>query len=605
MITTGQNATTPKNATKRSSESGHWSTRWDEFEQLRARVYREGAQSLPGNTIRADNLYPKLRRALTEGVISTDQYSRMMSRLRFGAELFVDQEYLREHLPARSYFRNYLSAYENAASIHKSIVKRVRQQRTFKFGRFHRSEFADLPVDQAIIFPLGAVDKPHSSDKRAISDHTKSRLNEAARLHEHSLNALDELKRKLRRSRKMRMSDVSGAFTLLALVPWLWNYMFFVWFDVDKPLDTQRVANILYCHIFADFGTRGCPLEWFEFFTVVLDLARMESILTMDLVLYVDDLSHIGDEDQPLDQEGLELDNYLESEIGIPMEKSKVRDAAQVQLSLGLWWNTINFTLWLAEEKVVLYSAFLSEMASKRTVTRRELQQVAGREQRIVLTQAPGSKVLLANNYTLMSGLSLPHHRRRTTASWRADRRTIIACLAANAGRGYYAYDDFVEGGEAWMDASRNKRLSGGGYVVDTGAYHFWFFGSAVSRRPIDYLEGLTAVFCLEDNGASWYGKLVHFHIDNQAFQASAVKGWSHADRLNELLRLMLFLTVKYNCIVLYHWISTHDNMLADPLSRDDEQTFLVRATSPTSPLHGPPQRHADAGTRRGGPTFI
>ena len=61
-----------------------------------------------------------------------------------------------------SFFRNYLSAYENAASIHKSIVKRVRQQRTFKFGRFHRSEFADLPVDQAIIFPLGASFYPLS-----------------------------------------------------------------------------------------------------------------------------------------------------------------------------------------------------------------------------------------------------------------------------------------------------------------------------------------------------------------------------------------------------------------------------------------------------------
>ena len=597
--------TIPTSATRRLSEPGHWSSRWNDFEQLRARVYKDGAQTLPGNTIKADNLYPRLHRAFNEGIISSKQYSRMMSRLRFGAELFIDQKYLREHLPARSYFRNYLSAYENAASLHKAITKRVRLQRTFKFGIFHRSEFADLPVEQAIIFPLGAVDKPHSSDKRPISDHTKSRLNEAARLHDHSLNALDELKRKLRRSRKMRMSDVSGAFTLLALVPWLWNYMFFVWFDVDKPLDRQRVANILYCHLFADFGTRGCPLEWFEFFTVVLDLARMESVLTMDLVLYVDDLSHIGDEDQPLDQEGEALDDYLENIIGIPMEKSKVRRASQIQLSLGLWWNTINFTLWLAEEKVTLYSAFLSDLSSKRTVTRRELQQIAGREQRIVLTQAPGSKVLLANNYTLMSGLRLPHHRRRTTAAWRADRRAIIACLAANAGRGYYAYDDFVDGGEAWMDASRGKRLSGGGYVVDTGVYHFWFFGSAVSRRPIDYLEGLTAVFCLEDNGVMWNGKLIHFHIDNQAFQASAVKGWSHADRLNELLRLILLLTVKYNCIVLYHWISTHDNVLADPLSRDDEQSFLVRATSATSPLHGPPQRHADAGTRRGGPTFV
>lgn len=529
----------------------------------------------------------------------------MMSLLRFGADLFIDRQYLLDHLPARSYFRNYLTAYEHAASIHKSICKRVRQQRTFRFGVFHRSEFKDLPIDQGIIFPMGAVDKPHSSDKRVISDHTKSRLNEAARIRDHSLNALAELKRKLRRHRGMRMSDVSGAFTLLALVPWLWNYMFFVWFDVDKPLNEQRVANVLYCHLFADFGTRGCPLEWFEFFTIVLDLARMENVLTMDLVLYVDDLSHIGDDLQALDQEGEGLDDYLENEIGVPMEKSKVRKASQVQLSLGLWWNTITFTLWLAEEKVQHYSEFLSDVSAKRTVTRRELQQVAGREQRIVLTQAPGSKVLLANNYTLMSGLLLPHHRRRTTAAWRADRRTIIACLVANAGRGYYSYDDFNDGGEAWMDASRGKRLSGGGYVVDTGVYHFWLFGSAVSRRPIDYLEGLTAVFCLEDNGPLWHGKLIHFHIDNQAFQASAVKGWSHADRINDLLRLLLFLTVKYNCIVLYHWISTHDNVLADPLSRDDEPTFLVRATSTSSPLHGPPKRHADAGTRRGGPTVI
>ena len=63
------------------------------------------------------------------------------------------------------------------------------------------------------------------------------------------------------------------------------------------------------------------------------------TVLTMDLVLYVDDLSHIGDEDQPLDEEGEALDNYLEIEIGIPMEKPKTRRASQIQLSLGLWWN--------------------------------------------------------------------------------------------------------------------------------------------------------------------------------------------------------------------------------------------------------------------------
>ena len=135
--------------------------------------------------------------------------------------------------------------------------------------------------------------------------------------------------------------------------------------------------------------------------------------------------------------------------------------------------------------------------------------------------------------------------------------------------------------------------------MLDTGDYHWWTFGSATSRRPIDWLEGQTVVLCLSDHGHKWDGMMMRFHIDNSSFQASAAKGWSHADRLNELLRELLYLTVKYNCILVYDWISTHDNWLADPLSRLDEPLFLERAASPTSPLRGPPRRHPDAGSRR------
>ena len=81
----------------------------------------------------------------------------------------------------------------------------------------------------------------------------------------------------------------------------------------------------------------------------------------------------------------------------------------------------------------------------------------------------------------------------------------------------------------------------------------------------------------------------------------SAVKGWSHAERLNELLRELLCLSVKFNCILVYEWISTHANLLADPLSRLDEPLFLTRAAGADSPIHGPLARHPDAGTRRGG----
>ena len=223
---------------------------------------------------------------------------------------------------------------------------------------FKRSDFAKLSVTQAIIFPLGAVPKPHDkTEYRPFGDHTKSRLNEAGRPWKHSLDALNELKRKLSRNRFLRMSDIDGGFTLLPLVPWLWPYMLFLWFDVDLPPEQQLEANVLYCHLFADFGTVGCPLEWFEFFTVVLDLARMEGVLKSDLVLYVDDLSHIGDERSTadrLDEEGRELDEFLAT-AGTPTKPKKTRSAARVQLCLGLWWNTINFTLCLIDDKVVVY----------------------------------------------------------------------------------------------------------------------------------------------------------------------------------------------------------------------------------------------------------
>ena len=140
----------------------------------------------------------------------------------------------------------------------------------------------------------------------------------------------------------MRMSDIDGAFTLLALVPWLWPYMLFIWFDVDIPLDRQKTAGVLYVHLFADFGTVGCPLAWFEFFTTVLDLARMECVLRSDLVLYVDDLSHLGDTGPELDKEGGELDQFL-VDCGVPTKDKKTRGAAQLQLSLGLWWNSVQF----------------------------------------------------------------------------------------------------------------------------------------------------------------------------------------------------------------------------------------------------------------------
>ena len=74
---------------------------------------------------------------------------------------------------------------------------------------------------------------------------------------------------------------------------------------------------------------------------------------------------------------------------------------------------------------------------------------------------------------------------------------------------------------------------------------------------------------------------MVPVFIDNQAFQLSGLKGWSRADRLNDVLLKIFHLAVRHDFVVEWNWISTHDNVLADALSRSaalgyGEQAFRI-----------------------------
>ena len=60
-----------------------------------------------------------------------------------------------------------------------------------------------------------------------------------------------------------------------------------------------------------------------------------------------------------------------------------------------------------------------------------------------------------------------------------------------------------------------------------------------------------------------WYKKMVPFGIDNMAFERSAAKGRSAAARLNDLLRGLFVLQVKFTFIISPYWLSSADNSIA------------------------------------------
>jgi hypothetical protein len=427
----------------------------------------------------------------------------------------------------------------------------------------------------AFIFPMGATAKPLEPDKaRPTDDHTRTGLNAACDMSglAHSLDSYDEMARRFLPGYASHVSDVEAAFPMLPFAPWVWPFLLHR-FHRDAGAGQQ-----LFCHLNGDFGTRGMPGTFKIFFVdVVLNMARAAGTLTIPMTVYVDDLSATGATAKSTSSRMAKFQDWAETVCGVKFKRIKDKPASQVQLFLGLWWDSFSGTRTLEERKLIQYMDMLLEFSTRKTLTLLERQQAAGRLRRAIMSMPPGAGCLLANIFALMVGLTVAWQKRRTTRKERQDYRYFYDILSLNLGRGYFRTDHFKEGPTVYSDASRSKKYTGGGWCSSAGPYDWWRYGTAAAKKPIDFLEGDTVVHCIESQGPSWRRQWIPFGVDNQSFEKSAEKSWSRAERLNLLLKRLFVLQIKFDCLIRFFWLASEDNSMADPLSRENGlDAFLV-----------------------------
>ena len=539
-----------------------------------------GAFALPGVSIAYDIFLPILYRAVARGFVSQIHAYYVHQGLRWGFDLGFSPE----KLPGRRYFKNYKSALEAEKEVSKNIFGRLRSKKSYSLFPFSPESFhSDLSsfLPSWCVFPLGAVPKPTEPGAfRPISDHSRTGFNDASQDEHlrHSLRSASEIARCLSSAFHMAVLDVDAAFPLLPLSPILWPFFIFVWpVPLLSDSGSEEGGELwLHWHVCGDFGAKGLPGTFKCFFSdVVVGMARSEGALTLPMPIHVDDMALIGRVRSMVDDEASSLSRFLKK-MGTPVKEAKQRAAAQVQFVIGFWWDSVSRTRTLDEKKVVEYIEMFSRCATQTSLSLSDLQRVAGRLQRAVLTLPPGAACLLANLFSLMRGLARPQSRRRVSKVAKRDLMCSSNLLDLNCGRGFFSYDHFLRAPRVATDASKSARYVGGGYFSMCGRFSWWRYGASASRQPIDALEGDTVVKAARDLGHLWRERIVPFSIDNQAFQISAAKGWSRAQRLSELIRSLFFISVAHQCIFEFHWISTHDNVFADALSRPDPlESFL------------------------------
>ena len=511
-------------------------------------------------------------RAVTRGFVTPLHAHYVHQGLRWGFDLGFSPS----KLPGRHFFKNYESAIEAKAAVSKDIHRRLINQKSYSLFPFTPATFREqlssfLP--SWCVFPLGAV--PKSSEPgafRPISDHSRTGFNDASNDEHlrHSLRSSSDIARCLRDSFFMAVHDVDAAFPLLPLSPLLWPFFLFVWEPHPDCLDPSDDPSQewLHWHVCGDFGARGLPGTFKIFFSdVVVGMARSEGALTLDMPIHVDDMAIIGRFRSQVDAVAARLQAFLEC-LGTPVKPNKHKPAAQLQFVIGFWWNSITRSRSLEEVKVLEYMACFCQLAKSKSLSLKEIQQTAGKLQRAVLTLPPGASCLLSNLFSLSRGLRHPHARCRNTKACKMDLDWAAHLLSLNEGKGFFSYDRFGRAPLVATDASKSSRYVGGGYLSFCGLFSWWRYGASASRKPIDTLEGDTVVRAAIDLGHLWKHKVVPFAIDNQAFQLSAVKGHSRAERLSDLTRHLFHLALSFQCIYEFNWISTHDNIFADALSR-------------------------------------
>ena len=256
--------------------------------------------------------------------------------------------------------------------------------------------------------------------------------------------------------------------------------------------------------------------------------------------------------------------------LGVPLKPSKLVGPVTCLTFLGIEIDTMALQIRLPEDKLTNLRRELSQVVSKRVISKKALQSITGLLQFATKVVRPG-RPFLRRLYALQEVGSHPMHHVRLNNVARAD--ILWWHLFVEKWNGISMLWDtqrYLSDITVYSDAS-------GSWGCGALWQLKWFnlpWSTHLQSCSIAVKELVPVVVAAALYGSQWRGKIVTFVVDNTAVVEVLNSTCCRDNHLMHLVRLLVFLASYHNFWFTANHIEGKQNKLADALSRNNMSFF-------------------------------
>ena len=358
--------------------------------------------------------------------------------------------------------------------------------------------------------------------------------------------------------------DVANAFPCLHFHASAFPYLAFLWYDVTST-EYKDPHECMYVHTHGNFGVSVLPFIW-SMYMLFVTLSAVDLGIAF-CPYYLDDITHVMESAAALEFNMDRYSDHLE-EMGTPEKILKRKSGQKVEI-LGRLFNSRAFTIAVPNDKLQRLLSALARMVLSR-VSFLFLESFLGLCAFVAESLPPIFGAFLSSLIAQLKACRSRHHKVTLSAASKSDIRHLQRLLPAiNTTVHIHPLFNKTSTLPVFTDASSQR----GAYVTAQG-FRSYLFSARQRKACIAFLE-MHAVAAMCDSFApSWRHKIIPLFIDNTSSLYALLNHRSKNKRMNELLKHIFGLALRYDFVIMPTYIKSADNVMADALSRAQFSRF-------------------------------